>query len=199
LNLAAGRSFQEMKLNRRSSWISALALLAGLAFSNPSQAGSVVSVSESFGITNTAFADSITSVTFGFTGLDGISDTMFTGSATKLTGGPGSVSPTISFNAVAQTVTLTFSPGVFTVGGGISFNTNTTTVDAAVLASTIKLTSLTIVSPNGPYAINTDALHFTVVNAVPEPTSSAMFGLGIVLAVGLGWGRKRRELKKLAV
>jgi hypothetical protein len=35
--------------------------------------------------------------------------------------------------------------------------------------------------------------------AVPEPTSSAMFGIGIVLAVGLGWGRRRRELNKLAV
>jgi hypothetical protein len=35
--------------------------------------------------------------------------------------------------------------------------------------------------------------------AVPEPTSSAIFGIGIVLAVGLGWGRKRRELRKLAV
>jgi hypothetical protein len=34
---------------------------------------------------------------------------------------------------------------------------------------------------------------------VPEPTSSAMFGIGIVLAVGLGWGRRRRELNKLAV
>lgn len=35
--------------------------------------------------------------------------------------------------------------------------------------------------------------------AVPEPTSSAMFGIGIVLAVGLGWGRRRREMRKLAV
>lgn len=42
-------------------------------------------------------------------------------------------------------------------------------------------------------------LTYTFVTAVPEPTSSAMFGIGIVLAVGLGWGRRRRELNKLAV
>jgi hypothetical protein len=40
---------------------------------------------------------------------------------------------------------------------------------------------------------------YTPVAAVPEPTSSAMFGIGIVLAVGLGWGRRRRELRKFAV
>lgn len=40
---------------------------------------------------------------------------------------------------------------------------------------------------------------YTPAAAVPEPTSSAMFGIGVVLAVGLGWGRRRREMRKLTV
>jgi len=186
-----------MTSRRKFFLVPALTLLASLASAAPSRAASVINVSESFSIKNDAFANSITSVTFSFTGLNGITAETFTGVAVNFFA--GAVIPTVSANPGLETVTLTFAPGAALVGGAITFNTTAATEDVSVLAATIQLTGLTIVSATGPYTIRTNPLHFTVVQTIPEPTSSAMFGIGIVLAVGLGWGRRRRELNKLAV
>jgi hypothetical protein len=188
-----------MTLRRKFLLVPALTLLAGLASAAPTQAGIVVNVSEGLFIFNQSGNDTISSLTFSYAGLNGISAPTFIGGGSSI-GSTTPESPIVTDNAVNQTVTLTFTTPVHLVGGSLSFNTTATTANVQVLAATIQPQGLTIVAgPASAYSVNTGDLHFTVVAAVPEPTSSAMFGIGIVLAVGLGWGRRRRELNKLAV
>jgi len=175
-------------MSKRSfSWIAALGLIASLAFGTPSQAASVlINVSENFSLTNTAVADNISSVVFTFTNseytpppvLDTMTAAKFTGTAVSLSA-PVLITPGVSTNATLGTFTLTFSPSVFTIGGGISFNTIATTSDVSQLALDIKLAKVTIVTPTGTDVLTTNPLHFTVLGAVPEPASMSLLGIGM--------------------
>jgi hypothetical protein len=176
-------------MSKRSfSWIAALGLIASLAFGTPSQAASVlINVSENFSLTNTAVADNISSVVFTFTNseytpppvLDTMTAAKFTGTAVTLGPPTAIVAPGVSTNATLGTFTLSFSPSVFTIGGGISFNTIATTSDVSQLALDIKLAKVTIVTPAGTDVLTTNPLHFTVLGAVPEPASMSLLGIGM--------------------
>jgi hypothetical protein len=171
---------------RSFSWIAALGLIGSLAFGTPSQAGLVpVNVSENFSLTNTAVADNISSVVFTFTNseytpppvLNTMTAAKFTGTAVSLSQ-PILITPGVSTNATLGTFTLTFSPSVFTIGGGISFNTLATTSNVSQLALDIRISKVTIVTPAGTDVLTTNPLHFTVL-AVPEPASMSLLGIGM--------------------
>jgi hypothetical protein len=190
------RSISQM--NRRS-FFGALALFASLAFASPSQAGFIVEVSEHFSIKADLPTTTVTSATLSFSGLNGITDASFSGLAFFLAPSFGNsvVTPTVG---PGQTITLTFSPGATQIDGTLKFNTIMPTDNLSTIQSTIFPGGLTYTA-NGQVSTSTDPLTFRVVGpvVVPEPTSSAMFGIGIMLAAGLGWGSKRRKLAKLAV
>lgn len=177
----------------RRSFVPALALFASLAFAAPTQAATIL-VSEAINVT-TLGNNNVTSIDLKFTGLNGISGIQFLGTAFSLTPAPVNVIPSFTNNGV-DTITINLSPGVFFLGGSITFLTTAPTTDVVALKSLIKFDSYTLHSPPG--TVVTSDPTFTAVAAVPEPTSSAMFGIGIALAVGLGWNRKRREVAKLA-
>jgi len=172
-------------MSKRSFFLTvAIGLLASLTLASPSQAGSyVASVSENFSLYDSSFTNTITSITFAFTNseyagdkLDGITGVKYTGVAVSLGGSPPVVTPTVSSDAPLGTITLTFSPAVFSVGGGISFDTIVTTDSVGTLASQFKLSSVTIVTPEGTDVLTTNPLHFTI---VPEPTSMGLLGIGM--------------------
>jgi len=171
--------------------IAALALMAGMAFANASHAGTVL-VSESFTATGASLSNSVSSITFNFTGLNGISDISFAG--VTVTNSFGAVTP--SFSSIGQSVTISLNPSAYLVSGVLSFQTQTANSNLNDLNNTIKLTGYTVVASSS--TVTTSSPTFNSVAAVPEPTSSAMFGIGVVLAAGFGWNRKRRELAKLA-
>ncbi len=89
--------------------IAAFGLLASLAFGTPSQAG-MVNVSLGFSdYNNTPFDNTISQVTFQFSGLDGITNASFSGSA--LANSPlAEATVTVTPNAGAETVALHFLP-----------------------------------------------------------------------------------------
>jgi len=194
LNHGSGRSVQEMILSRKTSWISALALLAGMAFATPSQAASVL-VTTTF--SRSASSNNIQTTVLTYTGLNGISNLSYNVTAlNQATAGPP---PTFGLSTVTETtngaqtkLTFAYNPFAKIVNGTVQFWTTTNTNDLNAIAASIH------VSANAPGSTST-TISFSIPAAVPEPTSSAMFGIGIALAVGLGWARKRRELSRLAV
>jgi hypothetical protein len=148
--------------------MAAFGLLASLAFGTPSQAG-MVNVSLGFAdYNNTPFANTISQVTFQFSGLDGITGASFSGSA--LANSPlASATVTVTPNAAAETIVLTFAPtSIFNVTGSLSFNTLETP------SASIKLTSITVVS-------SADVQTHTPISvaAVPEPASMGLLGIGM--------------------
>jgi len=176
-------------MSKRSlSLIAAFGLLASLAFVTPSQAGSVlIQIDESFSLVDSAISDSISSVTFTFTnseyppgGLNTMTALSFTGSAVTLGPPTGTVTPGLSAATTSTdgSFTLSFSPGVFSVGGTIFFNTIATTSDVSTLMADIKLKSVTIVTPEATDVLNTTPLSFVVL-AVPEPASMGLLGIGM--------------------
>jgi PEP-CTERM motif len=172
--------------------IAALGLLASLTFATPSQAGSfLVNVSDSFVVDNPSpFNPTISSITLTFTGLtDGISDVTFLGTA--YANPLAQITPTLISNAGTETVTLSFSPNVFTVSGTISFDTVTTTDSVTQLQSQINLVSETVVASANSQTY--DPLHFTVLT-VPEPASMSLLGIGVACLLVF-----RRRQKRAAV
>lgn len=155
----------------KRSWIlmAAFGLLASLAFGTPSQAG-MVNVSLGFAAyNNTPFDNTISQVEFQFSGLDGITGASFSGSA--LANSPlASAAVTVTPDAGAETVTLTFAPtSIFNVTGTLSFDTTQT-------PSSITLTSMTVVA-SADVQTHTPLLVTTL--AVPEPTSMGLLGIGM--------------------
>jgi len=176
---------------RKRSFIvgAAFGLLASLALAAPSWAGSTydVRVSENFALYDSASNNSITSVMFTFSNseyggsLNKLFNPSYTGVAVSMGNTPPVVTPTITTDASAGSFTLTFSPKVFSVGGGISFETYTTTADTMQLAKDLQLASVTIVSPVGTDVLTTNSLTFVVLGdpPAPEPASMALLGIGM--------------------
>jgi hypothetical protein len=117
----------------------------------------------------------------------------YTGVAVSLGSSPPLVTPGVATNATLGTFTLTFSPAVFSVGGGISFDTIATTSNVMQLAKDIKIASVTIVTPEGTDVLTTLPLHFTVLS-VPEPASMGLLGIGMAGLLSF-----RRLFKRKAV
>jgi hypothetical protein len=147
----------------------------------------LVSVSESFALYDNTDANSITSVMFTFTNseyggsLNGLTDLKFTGVAVSLGATPPVVSPTIASDPGSGTFTLSFSPSVFSIGGGISFNTYTTTADTSKLMIDLRLASVTIATAAGTDILSTTPLSFVVLGdpSIPEPASMSLLGIGM--------------------
>jgi hypothetical protein len=180
-------------MNRSLFLRAALGLLASLAFVTPSQAGTtyITSVTESFSVLAPSSANTISSLTLTYTGLDGISS--ITQSATGITNGFIFVSPGVSNGA--ESITLSYSPSVAYVSGAVTFNTITTTNNTMMLATLIPLPTITVTA-SGSNTITQMPLHFTVLETitVPEPHSMALLGIGMTSFLAF-----RRFFKRNAV
>ena len=183
---------------KRRLFVPALALLAGLAFSPSSNAAFIVEVSEHFHIDST-LPTTFSGVTFGFggAGLGAISNESFSGLAFTNTFSQATTGASV---ATPTSIAISFTPNAFLADGTLKFTTVVNTDNLSWIQSNIFTTGATVTGQTGQTNVSYDALSFRILGpvAVPEPTSSAMFGIGIALAVGLGWNRKRRELAKLA-
>jgi hypothetical protein len=171
-----------------------LGLLVSLAFQTPSHAATyTATVSEAFTVANgTSLSPTIDSITLAFSGLtDGISNLQFVGSA--FTNPLAPVTPTLTGNSTAETVTMSFSPGAFTVSGAVMFTTTVSTNVITDLQNQIKLVSETVVAPGETMTFS--PLTFSI--AVPEPASLVMFltGMPVPLMV-LGMLRRRKVRSK---
>jgi hypothetical protein len=190
--------------------LAALGLLASLTVAPPSQAGSfAVNVQQGFGVNNTSYMNTIQTITFNFTGLDGIFSPSIDGTTgVDITGlAPtyvATVIPTISVpsqppskqNPPSVQLDYTSAPSgaVYLTSGSISFTTLTDTSDVSQLANLITLAGVDIVEPSSSYSTNFGPLHFTVLGQViPEPSSVVLLGIGMAgcLAVRLGRAAKR--------
>jgi hypothetical protein len=161
-------------MKRSGFLIAALGLLASSAFVTPSQAGMVtVQVSDSFSATNVAIADTISSITLTFTGLNGLTDLTMTGNG--ITNTPAIVTPTTT--TTSTSVTLHYSPSVFTASASITFDTLVPSGEVSNLSSDIKVTG-TYVTVNGTTTLVVPPPSFSVA-AVPEPSSMALLGIGM--------------------
>jgi hypothetical protein len=176
--LTRGESMKERSLLRAL----AAGLLATFALSTPSRANFLVEVSSTLSISDTSITDSISSVTLTYSNsefsgpLDTMTNLSFTGSAVTLGPPVALVTPGLSSDASAGTFTLTFAPSVFTIGGGISFDTITTTDDVNQLGVDIKFLSYKIVTATVTDQVNIDSPRFTV---IPEPSSISLIGIGL--------------------
>jgi hypothetical protein len=169
-----------------------LGLLGSLMSATPSQAGSyIVSVSETFALTSAAPVDnSISTLTLQFSGLtDGISSLQYVGTAWSYPVTPTStpVTPTLTGDSSAQTVTLSFSPNVFTASGTVTFDTIVPTNNIAELESTIKFVSGTSGASTSTFTGPT----FTFLAVVPEPNTMALGGIGMACLLAFHRLRKR--------
>lgn len=167
------------------------------AFETQSRAGSfLIGVTEGFSVQNppASFDPTIQSITLQFSGLtDGISDLNFIGVA--FSNNPlVQVTPTLSGDAAAETVTLSFSPDAFSVAGTISFTTVTSTDSVPALQNMIKLVSETVVASANSQTYG--PLSFTVLGAVPEPASMSLMGSGLVCLLAFHrWSKRRGSAK----
>jgi hypothetical protein len=99
-------------MTRRSPLlVAALGLLASLAFTTPTQAEFIISVAGGYSVSNPTAANTIQTITINFTGLNGISDLVNTGTGIDVTGGTPPVvvvSPTFSATG-PQSVELNYT------------------------------------------------------------------------------------------
>jgi hypothetical protein len=154
--------------------MAACGLLASLAFSAPSQAGTIVTTTVSYGSLVPASTASVTEVDFTYTGAGTITNlSSFNDGALAYDSGTGGFFPVtagLSFMAPDE-VKLTFSPGATWFSGSFTFNSTTP-------YSTADTISVAYVTTPGGQSLTQDVLSFN--NAgVPEPTSMALLGIGM--------------------
>jgi len=153
----------------------AFGLLVGLACSSPARAASVT-VSEAFTITPTGGFGSatISSAIIEFTGLDGISNLKFTGTAVDGSFHAVTVTPS---PLLPQEVKITFSPDSALVSGTISFTTTATTNNVSLLPGLIAIDPATTSAVGG--TVTTTPVSFSIPSSVPEPSAMALLGIGM--------------------
>lgn len=166
-------------MKRSGFLIAALGLLASSAFVTPSQGSMVpVQVSDSFSATNSALGDTISSITLTFTGLNGITGLTQGGNGVELLMvSPFAVVVTPTTSTTSDSVTLHYSPSVFTASGSISFVTLVDSSELTSLSTDIKVTG-TYTTVNGTTTLVVPPPSFTIA-AVPEPSSMALLGIGM--------------------
>lgn len=156
-------------------------------FNNTNNAMSFTNASSSSDVTVSTTAGSATSVTVT-AATTGVSDTAQPG----MNSFPGPSS------GVVNSAPAIISPADFSLYEGNGSNTIALNVDASAGHYSGTGASGLFFGGSTTVASNVTITYEYRPVAVPEPTTGAMFGIGVVLAVGLGWGRRRRELKKLA-
>ncbi len=163
-------------MNKRSLFLcAALGLLASLAFTAPSQANFITSVSLD---NNTGVA--VNDLTTVWNGTGGSINTV----VSPL--GPAMV-------PVGNTIVINFTNPVAN-GGNVTFTFQTTTTPIAFSSGTWSFTS-----PNGtefttPVDATRDKLTYSTAAIIPEPTSMALLGIGMT-----GFFAFRRFFRRTAV
>jgi hypothetical protein len=155
----------------------AAGLLASLAFTTSSQAGTIVTTNVDFGIPTAVAAQ--TSIVINYSASTG----PITGLGNFISSAPVSISQT-----GADQFTLTYSPAATSAFTSFQFTSGVTFADAP---STITITS--VVASPGPNSLVTTTPSFSV-SVVPEPTSMALLGIGMT-----GFLAFRRLFKRTSV
>lgn len=160
-----------------------------------------------YGATNQVFTDATASIPVTVSTLVGSStsssltatSTLASGIALAAPGQPGgfNVFTGVAGSWVTSSPAAVIAPGDFANYSGVGFGTVNVSVSSGVGTFSGSGSSVAFGGSAVVDSYVTVTYEYTPV-LVPEPTSSAMFGIGIVLAVGLGWGRRRRQLSNLA-
>jgi hypothetical protein len=176
-------------MKRRLLFLSvAVGLVAAMAFGTPSQAGSVpVMVTASFTSSSGSLDDSITAITFDFTGLTNpitdIEKNILAYNYDPTTPPFVTLVTTTVTRTGAEQLTVGLSPDVFTASGAFSFETSAPSSDLPSLSSDINVSASVV----GTGDVALSPLSFAT--AVPGQSSIVLLSSSLVILAFVRWRR----------